>query len=56
MAKARVINALFNLETFILINPSIIYYPDNVPVKVELYPAASKPIPQIYLAATPKFY
>jgi hypothetical protein len=56
IASALVKKALFNLDTFIFINPSIMYYPESVPVSVELYPAASNPIAQIYFAETPKLF
>jgi hypothetical protein len=53
IAIPLVINALRNLDTLILIKPDITNYPASVPVSVEDYPAASKPIPHMILAVLP---
>lgn len=47
IATALVNVALFHLEIFKLINPYIIYWPAKVPDKVDVYPAAKRPTPQI---------
>lgn len=54
IAMILVMNALLNLLTRTLINPDMTNYPASVPVSVDDYPAASSPMPQIYLAAAPK--
>lgn len=45
---------LYQTGNLMFRNPSITNWPEYVPVIVELYPAANKPIAQIYFAAFPK--
>jgi len=56
IAIERVTNDLSHLLTLILTNPSIMYCPLMVPVRVLLCPAANNPIAQIYLALFPNYW
>lgn len=53
IAIERVIKALLTFPTLKLMNPDMTYYPVSVPVRVDDYPAANNPTPQMYLAVIP---